>query len=340
MALSTVLYQHPKLITVFGGSGFVGRHVVETLVKRGYRVRIAVRRPEVAYYMLQIGEVGQTQMLKTNVRNRESVARALIGADAAVFLPGLLYSSGKNNYKNVQVEGAKNVAELAASAGIPLIHMSALNADINASLSYPKTKALGEQEVQKAHPKAIIMRPSVIFGQEDSFFNKLADMSRFTWAMPMFGGGETKLQPVYVGDIAKFVVTALEGNVPEGKIYELGGKEVISYRHAIEEMLKVIQRKKALVSIPFSLGSLIGGVFGIIGKIPMIPTVTTSEQIKLLKTDCIVSDEAKREGRTLEGVGITPRAMEAVLPAYLWRFRPHGQFAKNTRNYKQDDVKI
>ena len=339
MTLSTELYQYPKLITVFGGSGFVGRHVVETLTKRGYRVRIAVRRPEVAYYMLQIGEVGQTQMMKTNVRNRESVGRALIDADAAVFLPGLLYSQGKNNYKNVQVEGAKNVAELAASAGIPLIHMSALNADINSNLSYPKTKALGEQAVQKAHKGAIIMRPSVIFGQEDSFFNKLADMSRFTWMLPMFGGGETKLQPVYVGDIANFVVAAIEGHIPAGKIYELGGKEVITYRHAIEEMLKVIMRKKALVSVPFGIGSLIGGIFGLLGKIPMIPTVTTSEQIKMLKKDCIVSEEAKLEGRTLEGVGITPRAMEAVLPSYLWRFRPHGQFAKNTKNYKKD-IKI
>ena len=234
MTLSTELYQYPKLITVFGGSGFVGRHVVETLTKRGYRVRIAVRRPEVAYYMLQIGEVGQTQMLKTNVRNRESVARALIDADAAVFLPGLLYSQGKNNYKNVQVEGAKNVAELAASAGIPLIHMSALNADINSNLSYPKTKALGEQAVQKAHKGAIIIRPSVIFCKEDSFFNKLADMSRFTWMLPMFGGGETKLQPVYVGDIANFVVAAIEGHVPTGNIYVLGGKDVITYGHAIE----------------------------------------------------------------------------------------------------------
>lgn len=340
MALNIDLYQNPKLVTVFGGSGFVGRHVVEALVKRGYRVRIAVRRPEVAYYMLQIGEVGQTQMLKTNVRNRESVARALIGAEAAVFLPGLLYSSGKNNFKNVQVEGAKNVAELAASAGIPLIHMSALNADINSRLSYPKTKGLGEQAVQTAHNKAIIMRPSVIFGPEDSFFNKLADMSRFTWALPMFGGGNTKLQPVYVGDIASFVVAAVDGKVAEGKIYELGGKEIISFRHAAEEILKVILRKKVLLSVPFSIGSLVGGILGMIGKIPMIPTITTAEQVKMLKCDSVVSEEAKSEGRTLEGVGITPKGMEAVLPTYLWRFRPHGQFAKTARNYKRDDLRV
>lgn len=339
MTLSTDLYQHPKLITVFGGSGFVGRHVVEALTKRGYRVRIAVRRPETAYYMLQVGEVGQTQMVKTNVRHRESVARALVDADAAVFLPGVLYSSGKNNFNNVQVEGAKNVAELANSAGIPLIHMSSLNADIHSSVSYAKTKAQGEQAVQAAHKNAIIMRPSVIFGPEDSFFNKFADMSRFTWVLPMFGGGKTKLQPVYVGDIAEFVIRSLEGKVAPGKVYELGGKEVLSFRHAMEEMLKVILRKKVLLSVPFSVGTVMEGIFGLIGKLPMLPTIATADQIKMLKYDSVVSDDAKREGRTLEGVGIEARAMEAVLPAYLWRFRPHGQFAKNARTYK-NGVKI
>ncbi|EJF91163.1 complex I NDUFA9 subunit family protein [Bartonella tamiae] len=334
MTLSTALYQYPKLITVFGGSGFVGRHVVEALTKRGYRVRIAVRRPETAYYMLQIGEVGQTQMLKTNVRNRESVARALIDADAAIFLPGVIDSSGKNSFKNVHIEGAKNVAELASSADIPLIHMSALNVDTNTSVSYMKTKAQGEQVVQSAHKKAIIMRPSVIFGPEDSFFNKIADISRFSWMIPMFGGGKTKLQPVYVGDIAEFVIQSLEDKVKEGQIYELGGKEVITFRHAVEEMLKVILRKKVLLSVPFSVGTLIGGIFGLIGKLPLLPTVLTAQQVKMLKYDSIVSEEAQRDGRTLEGVGITPKAMEAVLPSYLWRFRPHGQFAKNGNIYK------
>lgn len=329
MTLNTDLYQNPKLITVFGGSGFVGRHVVEALTKKGYRVRIAVRRPEVAYYMLQVGTVGQTQMLKTNVRNRQSVARALIGADAAVFLPGLLKNSGKNNFKSVQFEGAKNVAELSASAGIPLIHMSALNADINSSIAYAKTKAQAEQAVLSAHKDAIIMRPSIIFGPEDGFFNKFANMSRYSWCLPMFGGGKTKLQPVYVGDIAEFVVRALGDQVAKGKIYELGGKEVISFRHAMEEMLKTIHRKKVLLSVPFGVGIVLGGIFSVIGKLPLLPTLVTGDQIRMLKTDNIVSDLAQKEGRTLEGVGITPRAMEAILPAYLWRFRVHGQFANN-----------
>lgn len=329
MTLNTKLYENPKLITVFGGTGFVGRHVVDALTKRGYRVRIAVRRPEIAYYLLQVGEVGQTQMLKTNVCNRNSVARALLDADAAIFLPGILSNSGKNNFHNVQLQGAKNVAELAASSGIPLIHMSTITADINSTIDYEKTKAQAEEAVLAADKDTIIMRPSVIFGAEDSFFNKFADMARYSWCLPMFGGGNTKLQPVFVGDVADFVVKAIDGQVAKGKIYELGGGEVITFRQTMVEMLKVIRRKKVLLSVPFSAGAVMGSVFGTIGKIPMMPTIATADQIKMLKHDSIVSEQAKQDGRTLEGVGITPRSMEAILPAYLWRFRPQGQFSKN-----------
>lgn len=329
MELSTELYQNPKLITVFGGSGFVGRHVVEALTQRGYRVRVATRRPERDYYMLQIGEVGQTQMLKTNVRNRESVARALIGADGAVFLPGVLYSVGKNNFTNVHVIGAQNVAELAKSAGVPLIHMSALNADPASDVDYARTKGQAEKIVRNTYPETIIMRPSIIFGPEDHFFNKFADMARMSSFLPMFGGGKTKLQPVYVVDIAKFIVKALDGGVPAGKTYELGGADVLNFRETMELMLQITGRKKKLLNIPWSLGIFTGSIFGLLGKIPMVPTMTTAGQIKMLKHDSIVSEAAKNEGRTLEGVGIKPQVMEAILPAYLWRFRLHGQFAKN-----------
>lgn len=329
MELNTDLYQHPKLVTVFGGSGFVGRHVVEALTKRGYRVRIATRRPGREYYMLQIGEVGQTHMLTTNVRNRDSVARALIGADAAVFLPGLLYSSGKNNFKNVQALGAKNVAELSKSAGIPLIHMSALSADLASNIEYARTKGEGEKFVRSAHPNAIIMRPSVIFGPEDHFFNKFSDIARMSMFMPLFGGGKTKLQPVYVGDIATFIVKALDGGVPAGQTYELGGSDMVDFRETMDIMLSIIGRQKKFMNVPWGLGVLMGGLFGLFGKIPMMPTITTAGQIKMLKHDCIVSESAKTEGRTLEGVGIKPQTMEAILPAYLWRFRPQGQFSKN-----------
>lgn len=329
MRLDNDLYQHPKLVTVFGGSGFVGRHVVEALTKRGYRVRVAVRHPEQCYYMLQIGEVGQVQMLKADVLNRSSVSRALVDAGAAVFLPGLLFESGRNTFRNVQITGAKNVAELARAAGVQLIHMSALGADENSNVLYAKTKALGERAVLAADPDAIIMRPSIIIGPEDGFFNKFADLSRFTWFLPLFGGGQTRLQPVFVGDVAAFIIASLEGKVPKGGIFELGGKEVLTFKTAMEQMLRVIMRKKVLISVPFSFGIVAGSVLGILAKIPMMPKIATADQIKLLKTDNVVSKEARESGRTLQGVGIEPRAVEAVLPGYLWRFRPKGQFTKN-----------
>ncbi|WP_317992518.1 complex I NDUFA9 subunit family protein [Bartonella gliris] len=329
MQLDCALYQHPKLITVFGGSGFVGRHVVESLTKRGYRVRIAVRCPEKAYYMLQIGEVGQTQMLKTDVKHRASVERALLGADGAVFLPGSLTQANQSSFQKTQIDGAENVSELTAEAGISLIYMSALVANQNASFLYARVKSMSEKIVHNKHPQAIIMRPSVIFGPEDCFFNTLANLSCFLPIMPLFGGGQSKLQPVYVGDIAEFVIRALEGQVISGKSYDLGGPQIITFQNALENILKIIHRKKIILSMPLSAGLLIGGLLGTIGKLPLVPTVTTADQIRFLQVNNIVSQEAIENGYTLEGVGITPRAMAALLPSYLWRFRPQGQFSKN-----------
>ncbi|WP_375652563.1 complex I NDUFA9 subunit family protein [Bartonella sp. MR110HLJHH] len=329
MQLDCALYQHPKLITVFGGSGFVGRHVVETLTKRGYRVRIAVRYPQKAYYMLQIGEVGQTQMLKTDIKHRASVARALLGADAAVFLPGSLKQANQSNFKNTQIDGAYNVAELTAQAAIPLIYMSTLVANENTSCLYARVKFMGEQIIHNKHPQAIIIRPSVIFGPEDCFFNTLADLSRFLPIMPLFGGGQSKLQPVYVGDVAEFIARALDEQVAWGKNYDLGGPQIITFQNTLENILKIIHRKKTILSMPLSAGLLIGGILGTIGKFPFVPTLVTANQIRFLQMDNIVSKEAIENGYTLEGVGITPRAMAAFLPSYLWRFRPHGQFSKN-----------
>jgi len=322
------LYQKPKLVTVFGGSGFLGRYVVEKLTKRGYRVRVAVRRPARAYYMLQVGDVGQTQMLPTNVRIRQSVAHALMDADAAIFLPGLLYENGKNRFDAVHHEGAKNVAELSAAASIPLVHVSALTGEAPDTLAYVASKRAGEAAVLQAQPQAIIVRPSVIFGREDRFFNKFADMARFSPFLPLFGGGHNKMQPVYVGDVAEMIARGIDGDVMQGQIYELGGPQVMSMREALEEMLRVIGRKKGLVSLPFSLSVLLGGVAGLLGKLPLMPTMATSDQIKMLQYDSIVSETAKAEGRTLEGVGISPRTVEAILDSYLWRFRVQGQFAK------------
>ncbi|WP_455480767.1 complex I NDUFA9 subunit family protein [Bartonella sp. B12(2025)] len=329
MQLDCALYQHPKLITVFGGSGFVGRHVVETLTKRGYRVRIAVRCPQKAYYMLQIGEVGQTQMLQTDIKHRASVARALIGADGAVFLPGSLTQASQSNFKSTQIDGAQNVSELTAEADIPLIYMSALVANQNAAFLYARVKSMSEKIVHNKHPQAIIMRPSVIFGPEDCFFNTLANLSRFLPIMPLFGGGQRKLQPVYVGDIAEFVVRALEKQIVSGKIYDLGGPQILTFQDILENILKIIQRKKPILSVPLSAGLLIGSLCGIIGKLPLLPTLITADQIRFLQVDNVVSQEAIENGYTLEGIGITPKAMPAILPSYLWRFRPQGQFSKN-----------
>ncbi|GAA5096683.1 complex I NDUFA9 subunit family protein [Bartonella acomydis] len=329
MQFDCALYQHPKLITVFGGTGFVGRHVVETLTKRGHRVRIAVRCPQKAYYMLQVGEVGQTQMLKTDIKHRASVERALFGADGAVFLPGSLTQTNQSNFQNTQIDGAQNVSELAAQAGIPLLYMSTLVANKDASSLYAHVKFMSEQIVQNTHPQAIIMRPSVIFGPEDCFFNTLANLSCFLPIMPLFGGGQSKLQPVYVGDIAEFVVRALEGKIVFGKSYDLGGPQIITFQNTLEHILKIIHRKKIILSMPLSVGLLMGVFLGAIGRLPLLPTLVTKHQIRFLQVDNIVSQEAREKGYTLEGVGITPRAMAALLPSYLWRFRPYGQFSKN-----------
>jgi len=327
MTIRADLYQHPKLVTVFGGSGFVGRHVVESLTKRGYRVRVAVRRPQRAYYMTQLGEVGQVQMVCANVRIRETVARALAGADAAVFLSGLLYEQGKNSFDSVQFEGAKNVAQLCAAASLPLVHMSALTGDAPDQLDYVRTKRAGERAVLDANPHAIILRPSVIFGPEDQFFNKFADLARFSYFLPLIGGGHTRFQPVYVGDVAEMVALGIDAQLKEGTIYELGGPDIMTLRQALEEMLRITQRKRRFLSLPFCLAIPLAGLTGLLGKLPLMPTLATAQQIRLLKYDSIISQEAQQDGRTLAGVGIKAQACGAILSAYLWRFRVQGQFA-------------
>jgi len=334
MTIRTDLYQHPKLVTVFGGSGFVGRHLVASLTKRGYRVRVAVRRPAQAYSIAALGDVGQVQMLATNVRLRGSVQRALDGADVAVFLPGLLYNSGQNNFDNVQLEGAKNVAQLSATAGIPLIHMSALTGHAPVELDYVRTKRAAEAAVLEVCPQAIILRPSLIFGPEDRLFNKFADMARFSPFLPLLGGGQTRYQPVYVGDVAEMIALGVDGRLAEGILYELGGPEVMTLRQILTQILNIIERKRWLVPLPLSLAIPLGALLGLLGKLPLMPTLATAEQMRLIRYDSIVSDEAKKEGRTLEAVGIIPQASSAILASYLWRFRVQGQFAKSSSHLK------
>ncbi len=313
----------PKLVTVFGGSGFVGRHVVDALARRGYRVRVAVRKPEVAYYMQPLGNIGQIQLVQANIRHRWSIERAVKGADYVVNLVGILSESGKQRFNTVHAIGAKHVAEVVAAAGLPLLHMSALGADLKSASEYARTKAEAERQVLSIKPDAVILRPSVIFGPEDQFFNKFSSMSRFSPFMPLIGGGKTQFQPVYVGDVAEVVARAVEGKLQAGKAYELGGAEVLTLRRCMELSLEVINRKRIFINLPWWVASLQGKILGLLPNPPL-----TSDHVKLLKGNNVVSQEAADADLTLEGLGIKPQAVDAILPSYLWRFRVLGQYDK------------
>ncbi len=315
----------PPLVTVFGGSGFVGRHVVRALARRGYRVRAAVRNPNAALHLLPLGNVGQIQPVQANLRMRWSVDRAVQGADYVVNLVGILHESGRQSFNAVQDFGARAVAEAARAVGAKLIHVSAIGADASSSVAYARTKAQGEKAVLDTVKDAVIFRPSIIFGPEDGFFNRFAGMARLSPVLPLIGGGETKFQPVYVGDVAEAIARAVDGKAEGGRVYELGGAEVRSFRELLEEMLGVVGRKRLLVSVPWWVAKIQGRILGLLPN-PML----TADQVEMLKRDNVVSGEARKEGRTLEGLGITPQTTEAILPTYLWQYRAAGQFTKTT----------
>ena len=310
-----------KLVTVFGGSGFLGRHVVRALAKRGYRVRVAVRRPDLAFHLQPLGGVGQIQAVQANLRFRWSVDRAVEGADHVVNLVGILYESGAQNFDSVQEFGARAIAEAARAAKAGLTHVSAIGADKQSKSDYARTKGLAEAAVLETVKSAVILRPSIIFGPEDGFFNKFAAMARYSPMLPLIGGGETKFQPVYVGDVAEAIARSVEGQLSGGKVYELGGSEVRTFKELMQETLTVTERKRILLPIPFWAAKIIGSIAGLLPS-PLL----TRDQVTLLESDNVVSDKAVKDGRTLEGIGITPRTMEAILPTYLWRFRARGQF--------------
>ncbi|MFK4823724.1 complex I NDUFA9 subunit family protein [Paenochrobactrum sp. BZR 588] len=317
------VHNRPKLVTVIGGSGFVGRAVVAALAKRGYMVRVAVRKPEIAYYMQPLGNVGQIQLVQANVRYRWSIDRAIAGSDYVINLVGILAESGRQRFNAVHVFGAKNVAEAASAQNIPLTHMSALGADVKSASHYARTKAEGEKAVLKASPDAVIMRPSVIFGMEDKFFNRFANLARFTPALPLVGGGQTKMQIVYVGDVAETIALSVEGKLKRGTTYELGGADIQSFKDWMRDMLKVIDRKRFFVSMPWWIAKFNARFLGLLPN-PLL----TVDQVTLLKSDNIVSEAAAAEGRTLQAIGITPQGADAILPAYLWRYRVAGQYTK------------
>lgn len=313
-----------RLVTIFGGSGFVGRHLVRALAKEGWRIRVAVRRPDLAGHLQPLGAVGQIHGIQANLRYRDSIARAIKGADAVVNLVGILSESGRQKFSTVQAQGARFVAEEAAKAGITnLVHLSAIGADANSSADYARTKALGEAAVLAAVPGAVVLRPSIVFGPEDQFFNRFANMARFSPVLPLIGGGETKFQPVYVGDVADAIVRALDGAAKPGATYELGGPETASFKTILEYILAVTNRKRPLVNLPFAIARMQASVLELLpGKL------LTVDQVTMLETDNLVSAAAKAEGRTLEGLGIQPTTYESVVPSYLYSFRKHGQFER------------
>lgn len=314
-----------KLVTIFGGSGFVGRHIVRALAKRGYRIRVAVRRPDLAWFLQPLGNVGQIAFAQANVRNRASVDKAVQGSDYVINCTGILFESGRNKFDAVQDFGAKAIAEAVRAAGLKLTHISAIGADINSESAYARSKGRGEKAVRDILPDATIMRPSIIFGPEDQFFNKFAEMSRMFPALPLVGGGKTAFQPVYVADVAEAVARSVDGTIASGVTYELGGPEVLTMRQCLEIMLKEIDRKTPFVSLPFGVASLIGSLASLV---PLIQPPITTDQVKLLKSDNVISKEAIAEGRTLSGMGINPALVEAIIPSYLVSYRPQGQYTR------------
>jgi uncharacterized protein YbjT (DUF2867 family) len=314
------------LVTVFGGSGFLGRSVVRALAKRDYRIRVAVRRPELAGYLQPLGRVGQIHAVQANLRYPASVEAAMRDSHVAINLVGILAESGAQTFGAVQAIGAGTVAKAAAAVGARMVHVSAIGADENSPSRYAQAKAAGERAVFAAIPSATIMRPSIVFGPEDQFTNRFAALARISPALPLIGGGLTKLQPVYVGDVATAVADAVDGKAKPGAIYELGGPEVLTMREIMEIILSIADRKRMLVSLPFGLAKLKSLLLQFApGAMKLTP-----DQVELLRADNVVSDAAKAAGLTLEGLGITPDSLEAIAPQYLWRFRAAGQFQRKS----------
>ncbi|MEX0744594.1 MAG: complex I NDUFA9 subunit family protein [Phycisphaeraceae bacterium] len=311
------------LVTIYGGSGFLGRHVVRAIAKTGARIRVAVRRPELAGHLQPLGGVGQINPVQANVRFPGSLIAAAEGADAVVNLVGILFPKGKQTFKAVQDEGARHVAEAARASGArALVHVSAIGADPHSPSVYARSKAEGERAVREAFPQAVILRPSVVFGPEDDFFNRFAKLARMLPALPLFGGGKTRLQPVFAGDVAKAVVASLSRQAEAPALYELGGPEILSLKDVMQRVLDYTMRKRLLVPVPFWFAKLQGAFLQWLPNPPL-----TIDQVRLLEKDNVVSEAAKRGDRTLEGLGIEPVAIASVVPDYLEQFRPRGQFS-------------
>jgi NADH dehydrogenase len=313
------------LVTVYGGSGFLGRHVVRALAKRNYRIRVAVRRPDLAFHLQPLGRVGQIHAVQANLRDARSVEAAARDASVLINLVGILFEGGRQRFDTIHSFGAEHVALAATAHGARVVHVSAIGADEHASAHYARSKAAAEKLVLAAQPGAVIMRPSIIFGPEDAFFNRFAALARMSPVLPLIGGGNTKFQPVFVGDVASAIADAVDGKLKAGTTYELGGPEVRTFKQLLEYVLATVERKRLLVPVPFFLARLQAMALQFL-PVPLL----TPDQVELLRVDNVVSEAAKAEGRTLQGLGIAPEPIAAIVPSYLWRFRKSGQFRNRT----------
>lgn len=303
-------------VTVFGGSGFVGRYIVQKLAERGDRIRVAVRNPVAARFLKPLGEVGQITPIYVDLFSQESLEKTIQGSDVVINLVGILFAKGSQTFEKIHVEGAKNIAQTASKLGVPtLLHMSALGANKTSRSRYASSKARGEEEVRKHFPEATIFRPSVIFGAEDGFLNRFAGMALISPFLPLIGGGKTRFQPIYVGDVADCFVHGISLPEARGQTYELGGPSVYTFKELMIYLLETIHRKRLLLPIPFWLAKAMASVAQFLPTPPLTP-----DQVELLKADTIVSPQALKA----EDLGVVPKALEAIAPLYLARYRPRG----------------
>lgn len=314
------------LVTVYGGSGFLGRHLVRALAKRGYRIRVAVRRPELGFHLQPLGKVGQIHAVQANIRDARSVEAAARGASVLINLVGILQEGGRQRFDAVHAQGAERVALAAKALGARMIHVSAIGADENSEVGYARSKGAAERLVLAAQPGAVIMRPSILFGPEDDFFNRFAALARMSPVLPLIGGGQTKFQPVFVGDVAAAIADAVDGRLSAGATYELGGPNVYTFKELMQYILTTIGRRRLLVPLPFFAAK----IKALFLQFAPSPLTLTPGQVDMLRTDNVVSDAAIAEKRTLPGIGIMPEPIEAIVPSYLWRFRKTGQFKSHT----------
>lgn len=312
------------IVTVFGGSGFIGRYAVRKLAKRGWRVRVAVRRPNEAMFLRTAGDVGQVETIQANIRDDASTERAIVGSDAVINLVGILFPTGKQTFDAVQRDGAERIARFCAAHGVSrLVHISAIGADADSDIAYQRTKAEAEAAILRHVPTASILRPSLVFGPEDEFFNRFAGMARMSPVLPLIGG-ETRFQPVYVGDVAEAAVQSLEKGEAQGQVFELGGPEVVTMREVFDLVMEETGRKRFVMSVPGWMARLQAAVFELPNKLFGMAPLLTRDQVAMLDTDNVVGADAK----TLDDLGIRGTTLDSILPTYLYRYRASGQYAR------------